>query len=109
MVSNWNVRGLGDPIKCGDVLMELLSSNPSLILFQETKLAHILSGTSKTGYPIFIAKPPTKTNITTHGPSQPAQALLRSKPKSKDKRPSPPTLLCFVQPLSVSSNPCDII
>jgi hypothetical protein len=31
-----------------------------------------LSGTSKTGYPIFITKPSTKTNITAHGPSQPA-------------------------------------
>jgi hypothetical protein len=68
-----------------------------------------LSGTSKTGYPIFIAKLPTKTNIMAHGPSQPAQALLRSKPKLKDKRSSPPTLLCFVRPLSVSFDPCDVI
>jgi hypothetical protein len=68
-----------------------------------------LSGTSKTGYPIFIAKPPTKTNIMAHGPSQPAQALLCSKPKPKDKRPSPPALLRFVRPLSVSSDPRDVI
>jgi hypothetical protein len=40
-------------------------------------------------YPIFITKPPTKTNITAHGPSQPAHALLRSKLKLMDKRLSP--------------------
>ena len=34
----WNVRGLGDKGKCGDVLSELLSSSPHLVLLQETKL-----------------------------------------------------------------------
>jgi hypothetical protein len=68
-----------------------------------------VSATSKTGYSIFIAKPPTKANITAYGPSQPVQALLRSKPKPKDKRPSLPALLHFVRPLSVSSDPCDVI
>lgn len=37
----WNVRGLGDAIKCGDVLSELLSSNSDLVFLQETKLADI--------------------------------------------------------------------
>jgi hypothetical protein len=44
-----------------------------------------------------------------HGPSQPAQALLHSKPKPKDKRPSPPALLRFVWPLSIWSDPRDVI
>jgi hypothetical protein len=67
-----------------------------------------LSGTSKTGYPISIVKSPTKTNITAHGPSQPAQALLRSKPKQKDNGSSPSAPpLC--PPLSVSTDPRDVI
>jgi len=37
----WNVRGLGDSGKCGDVLMELLSSKPDIVLLQETKLSSI--------------------------------------------------------------------
>jgi hypothetical protein len=49
-------------------------------------------------YPIFTAKPSTKANITAHGLLQPAQALLCTKPKPKDKRPSPPALLRFVRP-----------
>jgi exonuclease III len=40
-VFSWNVRGLNDPIKCGDVLSELLSSKPDLVLLQETKLTTI--------------------------------------------------------------------
>ena len=35
------MRGLGDSVKCGDVLAELLSSTPNLVLLQETKLADI--------------------------------------------------------------------
>jgi exonuclease III len=34
----WNVRGLRDHKKCSDVLAELLSSSPHLVLLQETKL-----------------------------------------------------------------------
>lgn len=41
MVCSWNVRGLGDPVKCGDVLVELLASNPNLVMLQETKLSII--------------------------------------------------------------------
>lgn len=37
----WNVRGLNDHVKCGDVLSELLASNPDLVFLQETKLANI--------------------------------------------------------------------
>jgi exonuclease III len=37
----WNVRGLGDHEKCGDVLMELLSANHDIVLLQETKLSTI--------------------------------------------------------------------
>jgi hypothetical protein len=33
------LRGLGDPEECSHVLAELLSSNPILVLLQETKLA----------------------------------------------------------------------
>lgn len=40
-VFSWNVRGLGDSVKCGDVLAELLPSTPNLVLLQETKLADI--------------------------------------------------------------------
>lgn len=40
-VCSWNVRGLGDPDKCSDVLMKLLSSNHDIVLLQETKLPHI--------------------------------------------------------------------
>jgi len=35
----WNVRGLGDQTKCDNVLAELLSANPSIVLLQETKLS----------------------------------------------------------------------
>jgi exonuclease III len=41
MVCSWNVRGLGDVVKCGDILAELLASNPNLVLLQETKLSDI--------------------------------------------------------------------
>lgn len=34
----WNVRGLGDQEKCDNVLSELLSASPNLVLLQETKL-----------------------------------------------------------------------
>lgn len=37
----WNVRGLGDQDKCKDVLAELLSSSPHLVLLQETKLSDL--------------------------------------------------------------------
>jgi len=40
-VCNWNVRGLGDSIKCGDVLSELISSSAEIVLLQETKLENI--------------------------------------------------------------------
>jgi exonuclease III len=40
-VFSWNVRGLNDPLKCGDVLSELLFSKPDLVLLQETKLSVI--------------------------------------------------------------------
>ena len=36
-VCSWNVRGLGDRDKCDEVLMELLSCKPNLVLLQETK------------------------------------------------------------------------
>ena len=35
---SWNVRGLGQTCRCGDVLTELLSARPSIIALQETKL-----------------------------------------------------------------------
>jgi hypothetical protein len=44
-----------------------------------------------------------------HGPLQPAQALLYSKPETEDKRSSPTALLRFVRPPSVSPDPRDII
>jgi hypothetical protein len=44
-----------------------------------------------------------------HDPSQPAQALPCSKPKTKDKRLSPLVLFRFVRPLSISSDPHDVI
>jgi hypothetical protein len=47
--------------------------------------------------------------MTAHGPPQPAQASLYSKPKPRDKRPSLPVLLCFVWPLSISPDPHDVI
>lgn len=37
----WNVCGLGDREKCGDVLAGLLSSTSDLVLLQEMKLAKI--------------------------------------------------------------------
>ena len=40
-VCSWNVRGLNDPVKCGNVLSELLSANPDIVLLQETKLHSI--------------------------------------------------------------------
>jgi exonuclease III len=38
---SWNVRGLNDNIKCGNVLSELLSAAPDIVLLQETKLSSI--------------------------------------------------------------------
>ena len=38
---SWNVRGLNDSIKCGNVLAELLSALPDVVLLQETKLQSI--------------------------------------------------------------------
>jgi hypothetical protein len=77
--------------------------------------APYLSGTSKIGYPIFIAKPPTKTNITAHSPSQPAQTLLRSKPKPKDKHPTPQRSFASSDPspsrptlMTSSRRPCPV-
>lgn len=40
-VCSWNVRGLGDSNKCGDVLSKLISSTADLVLLQETKLDNI--------------------------------------------------------------------
>jgi hypothetical protein len=74
-----------------------------------TLLGCYLSGTSKIGYLIFTAKTTHQDRITAHGPSQLARALPCSKPKPEDKRPSPPALLRFVRPLSVSPNPHDVI
>jgi hypothetical protein len=37
-ISRWNVRGLGDCVKCGDDLVELLSANPTIALLQEQSL-----------------------------------------------------------------------
>jgi exonuclease III len=42
-VCSWNVRGLNDSIKCGNVLSELLSASPDIVLIQETKLNTIPS------------------------------------------------------------------
>lgn len=42
-VCSWNVRGLGETVKCGHVLSELLSSSAEIVLLQETKLADISS------------------------------------------------------------------
>jgi hypothetical protein len=37
----WNVRGLGDPLKC-DIVKDSLHSNfPGIVLLQETKLANV--------------------------------------------------------------------
>lgn len=37
-IVSWNVRGLGDPDKCADVLSELTALRPSIALLHETKL-----------------------------------------------------------------------
>ena len=37
----WNVRGLNDSIKCGDILSELLTAAPDVVLLQETKLSSV--------------------------------------------------------------------
>lgn len=37
---SWNVRGLGDPKKCVLVLDTLMSSSPTVVCLQETKLAN---------------------------------------------------------------------
>jgi hypothetical protein len=37
----WNVRGLGDPLKC-DIVKDSLHSNfPGIVMLQETKLANV--------------------------------------------------------------------
>jgi hypothetical protein len=38
---SWNVRGLNDSVKCGDVLSELLFASHDIVLIQETKLSDI--------------------------------------------------------------------
>jgi exonuclease III len=40
-ICSWNLRGLGQQSKCDEVLAELISLRPSLVLLQETKLSEI--------------------------------------------------------------------
>jgi exonuclease III len=46
---SWNLRGLGQKMKCGDVLVELIAIDP--ILMQETKLSEITSLKAKSFLP----------------------------------------------------------
>ena len=39
--ASWNTRGLGDKLKCDDVLSELTTLKPSIACLQETKLADV--------------------------------------------------------------------
>jgi len=48
---SWNVRGLGQASRCEDVLSELLSSRPSFVALQETKLQHTSALKAKTFLP----------------------------------------------------------
>lgn len=66
MVCSWNVRGLGDVVKCGDVLTELLSSNPCLVLVQETKLSELSDRKKYTFLPRHLN---SSIHSTTHGSS----------------------------------------
>jgi hypothetical protein len=68
-----------------------------------------MSGTSKTGYPIFITKPPTKTKYYGPQPITAAQGLTLLRTKAKEQAPKPPVLLRFVRTLSISSDPRDVI
>ncbi|CAN6374258.1 unnamed protein product [Urochloa humidicola] len=38
---SWNVHGLGDTDKCGKVLSELISTRPTVVALQETKLGNL--------------------------------------------------------------------
>src|SRR3954471_12629384 len=38
-ICSWNGRGLGDADKCTEVLAELISLKPNIVLLQETKLS----------------------------------------------------------------------
>jgi exonuclease III len=40
---SWNVRGLGHILKCDEVLSEIISINPALLVLQDTKLNDIPS------------------------------------------------------------------
>lgn len=44
-VMSWNVRGLGDLVKCGVVRDAIMSANPCVTCLQETKL-HDITKTS---------------------------------------------------------------
>jgi exonuclease III len=51
LICSWNLRGLGQQTKCDDVLAELISLNPSLVLLQETKLSEISTLKAKSFLP----------------------------------------------------------
>jgi hypothetical protein len=65
---------------------------------------HITVGYQQNRVPHFHRKTTHQKNSTAHGPSQPAQGLPPLKTKAKG-----PPLLRFVRPLSVSSDPHDVI
>jgi exonuclease III len=51
---SWNIRGLGDPLKCDLVKHSLMVNHPNLVLLQETKLANINSFKSSSFLPGFL-------------------------------------------------------
>ena len=49
--ASWNIRGLGQVLKCGDVLSELINIKPNAVFLQETKLETINKFKAKTFLP----------------------------------------------------------
>jgi hypothetical protein len=53
---SWNVRGLGDSEKCGDVLYNLTIAKPSFVVMKETKISNLLRllKNALSGHPGFL-------------------------------------------------------
>lgn len=52
---SWNVRGLGQPSRCDDVLCELIATRPTFACLQETKLEHISLAKRKSFLPVRLS------------------------------------------------------
>lgn len=64
---SWNVRGLGQSCRCEDVLSELLSSRPSFVAIQETKLPSLSSTKKRSFLPSRLSTCATRDSLGAAG------------------------------------------